>query len=414
MSEEAKMTEMKNDVTINQEEKVAATPVVELVAVSSDLDAVRAKLGEYGADDTTIERIIDDLGVEIVSDLSALEVNDLTSAGIKLVKARKLIAELTKAPSQASQVQNVTPAESRAMTQGQFDALLPAVPNDDSWLNALKGGGILKVDDSSYIAAIRSALADRAGLYDVPAALAEEMERYADETEEQVDPMFYSLRKSLTRRSYAEIFAAIDGLDGSFITEGRRKEFLKRIRDILWPAIAESFRVLDAWWQAWRTSFADPSMLIAAISGGLNGVSGMSMVTPPETGQLHDAGDSLVDSINRVFRGTGVQVAAAMAYDANTIRNTLEKPNLPAMVGVKNRELMLKKIHANVSSNYVRLEQNLVKYVLGFVKHDAITSDVEVQYFTALWQLGTQINWDELNGRSDDGIITGMTGRRVL
>ncbi len=414
MSEEAKMTEMKNDVTINQEEKVATTPVVELVAVSSDLDAVRAKLGEYGADDTTIERIIDDLGVENVSDLSALEVNDLTSAGIKLVKARKLIAELTKAPSQASQVQNVTPAESRAMTQGQFDALLPAVPNDDSWLNALKGGGILKVDDSSYIAAIRSALADRAGLYDVPAALAEEMERYADETEEQVDPMFYSLRKSLTRRSYAEIFAAIDGLDGSFITEGRRKEFLKRIRDILWPAIAESFRVLDAWWQAWRTSFADPSMLIAAISGGLNGVSGMSMVTPPETGQLHDAGDSLVDSINRVFRGTGVQVAAAMAYDANTIRNTLEKPNLPAMVGVKNRELMLKKIHANVSSNYVRLEQNLVKYVLGFVKHDAITSDVEVQYFTALWQLGTQINWEELNGRSDDGIITGMTGRRVL
>ena len=122
----------------------------------------------------------------------------------------------------------------------------------------------------------------------------------------------------------------------------------------------------------------------------------------------------MVDSINRVFRGTGVQVAAAMAYDANTIRNTLEKPNLPAMVGVKNRELMLKKIHANVSSNYVRLEQNLVKYVLGFVKHDAITSDVEVQYFTALWQLGTQINWDELNGRSDDGIITGMTGRRVL
>lgn len=414
MSEEAKMTEMKNDVTINQEEKVAATPVVDPVAVSSDLDAVRAKLGEYGADDTTIERIIDDLGVENVSDLLALEVNDLTSAGIKLVKARKLIAELTKAPSQASQVQNVTPAESRAMTQGQFDALLPAVPNDDSWLNALKGGGILKVDDSSYIAAIRSALADRAGLYDVPAALAEEMERYADETEEQVDPMFYSLRKSLTRRSYAEIFAAIDGLDGSFITEGRRKEFLKRIRDILWPAIAESFRVLDAWWQAWRTSFADPSMLIAAISGGLNGVSGMSMVTPPETGQLHDAGDSLVDSINRVFRGTGVQVAAAMAYDANTIRNTLEKPNLPAMVGVKNRELMLKKIHANVSSNYVRLEQNLVKYVLGFVKHDAITSDVEVQYFTALWQLGTQINWDELNGRSDDGIITGMTGRRVL
>ena len=154
-------------------------------------------------------------------------------------------------------------------------------------------------------------------------------------------------------------------------------------------------------------------MIIAAIGGGLGAGAGMGMVTPPDTASLHDAGDTLVDSINRVFRGTGVQVAAAMAYDANTIRNTLEKPGLPAMVGVKNRELMLKKIHANVSSNYVRLEQNLVKYVLGFVKHDAVTSDVEVQYFAALWQLGTQINWNELNGGSNVG-IEGLTGERVL
>ena len=102
-----------------------------------------------------------------------------------------------------------------------------------------------------------------------------------------------------------------------------------------------------------------------------------------------------------------------MAYDASTIRKTLEQPSLPAMVGTKNREMMLKKIHANVSSNYVRLEQNLVKYVLGFVKHDAVTSDVEVQYFAALWQLGTQINWNELNGRSRVGIES-LTGERVL
>ena len=256
-------------------------------------------------------------------------------------------------------------------------------------------------------------MAERAGLYNVPAALAEAMERYADETEEQVDPTFFALRKSLTRRNYADIFAAIDGLDGSFITESRRKEFLTRIRTALWPAITDSFRALDSWYQTWRASFSDPSMIIAAIGGGLGAGAGMGMVTPPDTASLHDAGDTLVDSINRVFRGTGVQVAAAMAYDANTIRNTLEKPGLPAMVGVKNRELMLKKIHANVSSNYVRLEQNLVKYVLGFVKHDAVTSDVEVQYFAALWQLGTQINWNELNGGSNVG-IEGLTGERVL
>lgn len=409
--------EMKKEmeVTVNQEEqKTTAIPATTSATTDAPasvpgLDAVRAKLSEYGADENAINSIINDLGVESVDDLSALEVADLTAVGVKLVKARKLITECNA--SAQVPAQTVAAAESRAITQGQFEALLPLVPNDDSWLNALKSGGILKVDDSSYIAAIRAALADRAGLYDVPAALAREMERYADETEEQVDPMFFALRKSLTRRSYAEIFAAIDGLDGSFITDSRRKEFLSRIRDTLWPAITDSFHVLDGWYQAYRASFADPSMLIAAISGGLG--AGAGMVTPPDTAQLHDAGDSLVNSINRVFRGTGVQVAAAMAYDASTIRKTLEEPSLPAMVGTKNRELMLKKIHANVSSNYVRLEQNLVKYVLSFVKHDAMTSDVEVQYFAALWQLGTQINWSELNGRSSAGIES-LTGDRVL
>lgn len=410
--------EMKKDVnvTADQEELTKIAPAAEPTAAAStpnpDLDAVCAKLGEYGADMAAIEHIINDLGVESIDDLSALEVSDLTAAGIKLVKARKLITEFS-APAQAAPVQAVTAAESRAMAQGQLETLLPPVPNDDSWLNALKSGGILKVDDSSYIAAIRAAMAERAGLYDVPAALAEAMERCADETEEQVDPTFFALRKSLTRRNYADIFAAIDGLDGSFITESRRKEFLTRIRTTLWPAITDSFRALDSWYQTWRASFSDPSMIIAAIGGGLGAGAGMGMVTPPDTASLHDAGDTLVDSINRVFRGTGVQVAAAMAYDANTIRNTLEKPGLPAMVGVKNRELMLKKIHANVSSNYVRLEQNLVKYVLGFVKHDTVTSDVEVQYFAALWQLGTQINWNELNGGSNVG-IEGLTGERVL
>jgi len=411
MSEEKK--EM--NVTVNQED-AQATPTAEAIVTTPvstpELDAVRAKLSEYGAGDDTIDKVVNDLGVESIDDLSALEVADLTAAGLKLVKARKLIAEFG-APAQTPNP-TVATAKSRTISQAQFEALLPPVPNDDSWLNALKSGGILKVDESSYIAAIRAALADRAGLYDIPEALVEIMERYADETEDQVDPMFYSLRRSLTRRNYADFFAAIDGLDGTFVTERRRKEFLERVRETMWSAIAESFHALDSWYQAWRASSADPSRLLAALSEGLNGGTGMGMITPPpDTAQLHDAGDALVDSINRVFRGTGVQIAAAMAYDANTIRNTLEKPGLPAMVGVKNRELMLKKIHANVSSNYVRLEQNLVKYVLGFVKHDTVTSDVEVQYFVALWQLGTQINWNELNGSGGAGIES-LTGKNVL
>lgn len=394
--------EIKNAVA-TAETETAKAPVV--------ANDVRTKLAEYGADEATIDKVVSELGVEELDDLASLEVADLTGAGMKLAKARKLVAELKNTSKPAAPA--VAAAETRAI-QSQFEALLPSIPTDESWLNALKTGGILKVDESSYIAAIRAALADRAGLYNIPDALSKAMEKYADETEEQVDPTFYALRKSLTRRAYGDIFAAIDGLDGTFITDARRKEFLSRIRDTLWPAIAESYRTLDGWYQTWRASFSDPSMLIAAIGGGFSGgAAGMSMITPPDAAQLHDAGDTLVDSINRVFRGTGVQVAAAMAYDANTIRNTLEDPRLPSMVGVKNREMMLKKIGASVSSNYIRLEQNLVKYVLAFAKHDTVTSDVEVNYFVALWQLGTQINWAELGGGDATG-MTGLTGKRVL
>lgn len=406
MSDETKKIE-----TVETAETIEIVETAEAEPVTTPAeDEVDARLTKYGADEATIKKIKNDLGVEDVDDLASLEVEDLTGAGMKLAKARKLVKEL-KSIAKPAAAPAVDAAETRAI-QSQFEALLPSIPTDESWLNALKTGGILKVDESSYIAAIRAALADRAGLYNVPEALAKAMEKYADETEEQVDPTFYALRKSLTRRTYGDIFAAIDGLDGTFITEKRRKEFLSRIRDILWPAIAESYQTLDGWYQTWRASFSDPSMLIAAISGGFSGgAAGMSMITPPDTAQLHDAGDTLVNSINRVFRGTGVQIAAALAYDANVIRNTLEDSRLPSMIGVKNREMMLKKIGASVSSNYIRLEQNLVKYVLAFAKHDTVTSDVEVNYFVALWQLGTQINWKELGNATE---MTGLTGKKVL
>lgn len=385
------------------EEKNTIIPETPIPAATPARNEVEAKLCEFGALPDSIKAIREELGVDTLDELATLTAEDLISKGMKLAKARNLLASLQKP---ATTTTNTSEVQSQ-----QLEALLPAIPTDESWLNSLKTGGILKVDESSYIAAIRAALADKAGLYNVPEALAKAMEKYADETEEQVDPVFFSLRKTLTRRTYGDIFAAIDGLDGNFITEGRRKEFLSRIRTTLWPAITESYQVLNGWYQNWRASFTDPSVMLAALSGIGMGA-GIGLTTPPDTSILHDAGDSLVNSINRIFRGTGVQVAAALAYEAKTISSTLEDSRLPSMVGVKNREMMLKKIGASVSSNYVRLEQNLVKYVLSFVKYNSITSDVEVNYFAALWQLGSQINWAELG--SDNSNITGLTGKNVL
>ena len=369
--------------------------------VPDSLAEVKAKLKELGADEADIGMIID-LGVNKLEDLNEIETDDLVSAGMKVIKARKLVKNLKKQSTAVNEPVRIMP---------QLDSLLPAAPTDDAWLTALKTGGVLKVDDSSYIAAIRAALADRAGLYNVPHVLVEAMEKYADETEEQVDPIFFSLRKSLTRRTYGDIFEAIDGLDGSYITDKRRQEFLDRVRTTLWPAIIESYEQLEAWYNSWRTSMADPSMLYGMLSGGLSNL-GINAITPPDTSILHDAGDTLVNCINSVFKRTGVQLAAALAYEAKTITKTLEDNRLPAMIGAKNRELMLKKIGAGVSSNYVRLERNLVQYVLAYTHHDAVGSDEEIKYFVALYQLGTQINWKELGG-GDTG-IKGLTGKKIL
>lgn len=377
-------------------------------ATADQKDELWQNLVKFGLSQTEILYIIDNLGVTEMSDFAMLTEQDLLDAGLKVVGARRLLASLRE--SNSPQPSTAAPATANFSAIGQFDNILPTVPSEESWLNALKAGGVLKVDESSYIAAIRAALADRAGLYNVPMALVKAMEQYADESDEQVGPMFYALRKALTRRTYGDIFQAIDGLDGSFITDARRKEFLKRVQDILWPAITDSFEVLDGWYQNWSANSTNPSMMFAAITASLgNGIG--PAVTIPDTAILHDAGETLINAINRVFRGTGVPVAAALAYEAGTIRNTLEDIQLPSLVGVKNREMMLKKIGINVSSNYIRLEQNLVKYVLAYVKHNAITSDVEPNYFMALWQLGNQINWKSLNSSSG---ITGITGKTVL
>ena len=103
------------------------------VATNVEVDeAVLAMLKEFDTDLDPIAIIVNELGVESLEDLASLEVSDLTGAGMKLAKARRLVNELkAKAAAPA-----VAAAETRAI-QTQFEALLPPVPTDDSWLNAL-------------------------------------------------------------------------------------------------------------------------------------------------------------------------------------------------------------------------------------------------------------------------------------
>lgn len=385
------MTDTPVDPPVESTTATAAKPTTD--------DAVTTNLKELGVGDEAIGRI-KVLGVNEVSDLRYLKEETLISAGLNVVQAAKLVEAL---------VPPAPVAEATALGAATFDAVLPTVASDASWLEALKTGGVLKVDQSTVTAAVRAALAKKVGLFDIPIKLADAIERFADSNEEQVDASFYALRKQITRRNYAEVFAAIDGLDGSFVTDKRKQQLLERVDKHLWPAIYDFHGQLQNWQEAWMQGAANPAMFMAALMPGSVGMP-PGMMAPPETAVLRDSADAVADAINRVFAGTGVQIAAALAYDAAQIKKTMEDPRLPSMIGAANRDQMLKQLGVAVSATYPRLETNLTRFVLATLQaKDQPAGNEEYQYFGSLYMLGQQIPWDQLGGRSKH-TLSGVAG----
>jgi hypothetical protein len=283
-------------------------------------------------------------------------------------------------------------------------------------LDALRAGGVLKVEQSTVISAVRATLAHRVGLFDIPDKLVVLMERFAEENEEQVDMEFYKLRKQLTRRSYADIFAAIDGLEGSFVTETRKKQLFSRIDQHFWPAVTGFYSQLKSWQEAWMQGAANPAIMMSAMMGMMGGGTGAlppGMMQPPDTGVLRDQADDVNNAANKVFAGMGVQIAAAVGYDATKIKESLENPRLPSLTGAANRDQMLRQLGVAVSATYPRLETNLTRFVLAVLRiKDVAAGNEELQYFGALFMLGSQIPWDQLGDIGRSSKPTGIGARR--
>ncbi|MES2006770.1 MAG: hypothetical protein V4436_01535 [Patescibacteria group bacterium] len=335
-----------------------------------------------------------DQAIELLKDAS-MSPDDMIKGvlnGTPVAVANKAIKTLRE-----SVVVNATTA---ALAMNAID-ILPAAPADESWLSALRAGGILKVEQSTVVSAVRAALAQRVNLYGVPDMLVKRMEVFADENAEPVPEEFFKLRRLLTRRSYAEIFEAIEGLDGSFVTDVRKKVLVDRIDANLWPALISFHSLLKGWVDAWQQGAANPAMLmnaVMAIAGGGSGAMPPGMMAPPDTGTLRDSADAFNDEINKIFAGTGIQIAGAMAFDASRIKQILENPRLPALIGAANRDQMLRQLGVEVSATYPRLEANLVRYVLSIMKiKDLTAGNEELQFFSSLYMLGSQIPWDQLS-----------------
>lgn len=362
---------------------------------------LKNKLTDLGLTDEQIGKLEAE-GAKSEVDMSNLSGDDIkTITGCGLVTARNVAKAFVPEPA--------TPA---TVSSDALNMVLPSVPDDESWAKALRAGGVLKVDQSTVIAAIRAQLAHRAGLYELPKRLVKAMEAYTEEIEEQVTSEFYKLRKLLTRTEYGDLFAAIDGMDGSFVTEARKQEMLSRIDEHLWPVVQSFNDQLKGWQQAWMQGAANPMAMMAMLAGGAGSMP-PGMMASPDTGVLRDAGEAVNDQINRIFRGTGVQISAALAHEANRIKEILQNPGLPAMIGTPNREQMLKKLGVSVPATYPRLEQNLTQFVLGIIKAgDQTAGEEEQRYFGAMFMLGSQIDWNLLGNSSLASTRAGIAGGR--
>lgn len=279
---------------------------------------------------------------------------------------------------------------------------LPEVPSDESWFSSLRAGGVLKVEQSTVVSAVKAALAHRIGFFNIPNLLVDKMESFADSNADPVPAEYFKLRKQITRREYAEIFEAVSGLDGSFVTDKRRSELFKRIDVIFWPSIVSFHAQLKSWMDTWQQSASNPAMMMSALAriSGVGGGMPPGMMEPPDTGVLRDQAEAFNDDLNKIFAGTVAPVASALALDAKRIKDTLENPSLPSMIGAANREQMLRQLDIDVSANFPRLETNLTRYVLSVMSvRDLPAGNEENQFFWSLYTLGAQIPWDQLSAK---------------
>lgn len=291
------------------------------------------------------------------------------------------------------------PVESAPTASGtamQALAILPTVPDETSFLEMLKTGGVLKVDVTEVLSAVKAALAKRVGLYDLPDRILEKMEAFAEAQEEPCGEAFYKMQRLLTERRYGDVLSAL-GVPGTYVSDRRKKDFFARLEARLWGALGSFQNQLAAWQQAWMQGMANPGMLMVAMTAShAGGALPPGMMAPPDTAPLRAAGEEVVNEINRVFAGPGIPVARALAYDATRIMGILNDSTLPGQVGASTKDQMLKELGLAVGAEIVRTEQGITRYCLAIMSLPKVTADVELTYLAALIQLGATIPWDKL------------------
>jgi hypothetical protein len=382
MSEEVKLPE-------GWEERVGAFAKAVEIDVSLINDALVAVVGKPSAE-----------ALAILSDEEAAPFEDLKTA--LTVELTIPSGVLKKNIGLLRGQKKTIPEKSVAPTAVSLD-VLPPLPDDESFLKALKTGGELKVNPTEVICAMRAAIANKLGLYDLPELIRDKMEEFAENSETPCGADFFTLRNLITKRSYADVLSVLN-VEGSFVTVSRKNAFLAKLDSLLWTTLNDFYKQLFAWQQAWVQGSQNPAAMTTAMAAIVSAFSSGGVATlppglmaPPDTSPVRDSAETVVNNINKIFAGIGIPIARALAYEALNIKTVLENASLPASLGAINKEQMLKMLKADISSDYVRLESNITRFMLSIMELSKITAGPQEQvYLGAMLQLGLSIQWDKL------------------
>lgn len=366
--------------------------ILEVLGGLEDAAAVEAELRKTFTTEDPVLEITKVTPVAVVKASGKKLTADQARSLILVCKEERPAVPVEPAPAAAS----ATPITPQPVSMD----VLPPVPDDTTFLEMLRVGGVLKSPPTDVISAMRAAIASGLGMYELPDVLADRMEQFADEQGEPVAESFYRILQMVTTRAYGDLFAAIPGVTGTFISKRRKDQVLGRLNTILWPALRGFNDQLVAWSDSWTRGMANPAIGFAFLAMSQSGAAGVlppGMLQPPDTAGLRDAAEGVIDQINKVFAGTGIPVARALAYDATRIKAILEEPGLPATVGAANREQMLRMLGVDVSADYVRLERNVTRYALAVMELKKVSAGTgEYGYLAAMLTLGLAIPWDRL------------------
>ncbi len=336
-----------------------------------------------------------DDNVATLADPDCVSDDDLVAAFSDMPKAK--VKRAAKEFRAAAAPPSAAPA---SMAAPAVNAMLPTLPDDDSFLAALRVGGTPKISGTEVSAAVRIFVAHQTGLSDIPKRILALLEERAEEMDEPIGEEFVEVRRAVLEQRYGDIMEAV-GLKGHSVTVEQRRKLTEKMGSL--PGILRDFqKVVSGWCEEWMAQVSNPAMFMQTMAAAMGGGSGLlgGMTAPPDAGAVLAAAEGVINGFNQMFSGYGRATARAMGYDAVKVKQVLADPRLPTAIGATNREELLKRLGVGVSSDLVRLEADIGRYVLAVyqIGESKVATDQLPVYLTAVANLGKQINWERLIG----------------